>query len=126
MSSKVLIADDEPAIRALIRATLDSGRFEILEAGDGPSALAVARDERPDLMFIDWVMPGCSGLDVARALRSDPETARTKIVMLTGRTEGHDDDEAREAGIDEFITKPFSPLRLLDTVNEVLGPEALL
>jgi CheY-like chemotaxis protein len=122
----VLIADDEPAIRALIRATLDSDRFEIIEAGDGPTALALARERRPDLMFVDWIMPGCSGLEVARALRADPATAGTKLVMLSGRAQGYDDEEARAAGVDEYITKPFSPLRLLDAVNEVLGPEALL
>jgi DNA-binding response OmpR family regulator len=123
--AKVLIAEDDPSIRALIRLTLDSGRFEILEAGDGDSALETARAERPDLLFIDWNMPGLDGVDVCRALRSEPATADTKIVLVTARVQAEDRRLALDAGADDYITKPFSPLSLLDKVTEVLGPEAL-
>jgi DNA-binding response OmpR family regulator len=123
--AKVLIAEDDPSIRALIRLTLDSGRFEILEAGDGDSALTTAREERPDLLFLDWNMPGRDGVDVCRELRSEIDAWDLKIVMVTARVQAEDRSEALAAGADDYITKPFSPLSLLDKVTEVLGPEAL-
>ena len=123
--AKVLIAEDDPSIRALIRLTLDSGRFEILEAGDGDSALDTALAQRPDLLFIDWNMPGRDGLDVCRTLRADTATAGVKIVLVTARVQPEDRRAALDAGADDYLTKPFSPLSLLDKVTEVLGPEAL-
>ena len=123
---KVLIADDQEAIRDVIRLTLDSGHFDILEAGDGASALELARAERPDVLFLDWSMPGPSGLDVCRALRDDPRTSATKIVMVTGHVGVEEQAAGFAAGADDYITKPFSPLELLDKVSEVLGPEAFI
>jgi two-component system phosphate regulon response regulator PhoB len=124
--AKILIAEDEPALRELIRLTLETGRFEIVEAEDGVTAAATVRRERPDLVFLDWRMPGMSGLEVCRALRADPDTAGTKVVMVTARSQGVDRDAAMAAGVDDFIAKPFSPVSLLDKVVEVLGPDALL
>ena len=105
--AKVLIADDHANMRQLVRLTLETGRFEIFEAPDGDAALAVATRERPDLVFLDWTMPGTPGVEVCRALRDDPETAHSM-------------------GADDYITKPFSPIQLLEKVRDVLGPEALL
>jgi len=122
---RILIADDDSTIRALIRATLELDDVEILEAEDGVNAVARARDFRPDLVLVDWSMPGQSGLEVCKALRSDPVTAGAKIVMLTARAQGDDRLAGLAAGADDFITKPFSPLALLDTVAEMLGPDAL-
>jgi two-component system phosphate regulon response regulator PhoB len=124
--ARILIVEDDPALRGLIRVTLDSGAFEILEAEDGPGALEMARRTRPDLIFLDWQMPGMSGLAVARALRAEAATAATRIVMVTARQRKADEESGRRAGVDDFIVKPFSPVRLLDKVVEVLGPEALL
>ena len=124
--TKVLIADDEPSMRALVRLTLESHRFEILEAEDGERALELARRELPDLLFLDWTMPGISGLDVCRQLREEPATAELRVVMLTARTQDFDRLAATAVGVDDYITKPFSPLRLLEKVHETLGPEALL
>jgi DNA-binding response OmpR family regulator len=106
--------------------TLDSGRFDILEASDGTTALEQARAERPDILFLDWAMPGPSGIDVCKALRGDPRTSATKIVMVTGRTGVDEQAAGFAAGADDYITKPFSPLELLDKVTEVLGPEAFI
>ena len=122
---RVLIADDNESMRSLMALTLDSGRFEILEAQDGVSAIEVALAERPELIFLDWSMPGRSGIEVCRALREDPRTAGTKIVMVTARVQDHERQAGFEAGADDYITKPFSPIQLLDKVAEVLGPEAL-
>jgi two-component system alkaline phosphatase synthesis response regulator PhoP len=124
--AKVLIADDQPNMRQLVRLTLESGHFEILEASDGDAALAVARAERPDLLFLDWTMPGLAGVEVCRALREDPDTAGMRIVMLTARSQDSDRLHAQEMGADDYITKPFSPIQLLEKVRDVLGPEALL
>jgi len=123
---KVLIADDQESMRSLIRVTLDSGHFEILEAPDGAAAARIARDEQPDLVFLDWTMPALSGIEVCQKLRDDPRTATTKIVMVTGRADVDEQAAGFAAGADDYITKPFSPLELLDKVSEVLGPEAFI
>lgn len=122
----ILIADDEDALRALVRVTLDSGRFQIVEAVDGIEALRLARQHHPDLLFLDWAMPGLSGLEVCRRLRADPETKHLTIVMLTARAQEFDRAAAIEVGVDAYITKPFSPLRLLDAVRDKLGASALV
>ena len=123
---KVLIADDAEGIRSVIRLTLEGGRFDILEAEDGAQAIHLARQEQPDMLFLDWSMPGTSGIDVCRELRSDPRTAGAKIVMVTGRAGEDEQVAAFAAGADDYITKPFSPLELLGKVSEVLGPEAFI
>lgn len=124
--AKVLIAEDEASVRSLICLTLDSGGFEILEVEEGTSAVLTARREHPALLFLDWAMPGKSGIDVCRELRADPLTSQIRIVMLTARSEEDGREAALAAGADDYITKPFSPLELLDKVSEVLGPDALL
>jgi two-component system, OmpR family, alkaline phosphatase synthesis response regulator PhoP len=123
---KVLIADDQPSIRRIIRLTLETGHFEILEAPDGPAALDLARREHPDLVFLDWTMPGMPGIEVCRRLRDDPATETIRIVMLTARSQPADRAIATAMGADDYMTKPFSPLELLGAVRDVLGPEALL
>jgi two-component system phosphate regulon response regulator PhoB len=123
---KVLIADDQESMRSLIRITLESGHFEILEAADGGSATRVAHEHQPDLVFLDWTMPGLTGIEVCRNLREDPRTAGAKIVMVSGRVDVEEQAEGFAAGADDYITKPFSPLELLDKVSEVLGPEAFI
>ncbi len=124
--AKILIAEDEGSVRSLIRMTLDSGHTEIFEVDNGASAVEIARRELPELLFLDWSMPGMSGIDVCRTLHNDPATAGIKVVMLTSRCDSSDRLAGFEAGADEYITKPFSPLQLLDKVIEVLGPDALI
>lgn len=121
----ILIADDEPALRALVRATLDTGRFEILEASNGDEALALASEHLPDLTFLDWAMPQRSGLDVCKELRANPRTEKLTVIMLTARSQEFDRAAAVEVGVDAYVTKPFSPLRLLDAVRDTLGPASL-
>ena len=124
--AKILIAEDDPTVRALIQMTLDSGASEILEVEDGKAALEVAHRDLPELIFLDWSMPGSDGLAVCRALREHPRTADIKIVMLTARSDAEDRAAGLDAGADDYITKPFSPVQLLDKVIEVLGPDALI
>lgn len=121
----ILIADDEAALRSLVRATLETGRFEILEAADGDEALALATEHLPDLTFLDWAMPQRSGLDVCKELRANPRTAGLNVIMLTARSQDFDREAALEHGVNAYVTKPFSPLRLLDAVRDQLGPAAL-
>lgn len=118
---KLLIADDEDGIRSLVRMTLAVDSFEILEARDGDEALAVARRERPDLLFLDVMMPGTSGVDVCRTLKEDPATAGITIVMLTAKAQEQDREEGLAAGADDYFTKPFSPVSLLTKVEEVFA-----
>ncbi len=124
--AKILIAEDEPSVRSLIRLTLDSGQTEILEVADGASAIEVALRELPELLFLDWGMPGRSGIEVCRALRAAPEAEGMKIVMLTARADDSDRLAGLDAGVDDYICKPFSPVQLLDKVIEVLGADALI
>jgi two-component system phosphate regulon response regulator PhoB len=122
---KVLIADDEEAMRTLVRITLGTGQFELIEATDGAMALALAREHHPDLFLLDWAMPVMSGLEVCQKLRADATTRDLRIVMLTARAQAFDKTAALEAGVDDYITKPFSPLELLDKVRDALGPGVL-
>jgi DNA-binding response OmpR family regulator len=122
---RILIAEDDESLRALIRLTIEVGDVEIHEAGDGEAALADARRCRPDLVLLDWSMPGRSGLEVCRELRADVRTSGATIVMITARAQEADRRAGFEAGADLYLTKPFSPLELLDTLRDVLGPDAL-
>jgi DNA-binding response OmpR family regulator len=118
---KLLIADDEPGVRALVRMTLEVDSFEILEARDGEEALALAREHLPDLMFLDVAMPHLSGVDVCRELKGDPATASIPVVMLTAKAQEADREDGLAAGADDYFTKPFSPVSLLTKVTQILG-----
>ena len=120
MSRTILVVDDDPLIRKLITATLeDVAGFHLCEAGDGEEVLATAVAENPAIVLLDIDMPRLDGVETCRRLRSDPLTADTTIVMLTGLSDGHAQDRAVAAGADLFLTKPFSPLRLLRLVDEI-------
>ncbi len=121
----ILVADDNETLRRVIVLTLGEGRFEIVQAADGPNALRLAKERCPRLIFLDWTMPGMSGLEVCRRLREDDSLADCRIIMLTGRAGDDDRREGLAAGADDFVTKPFSPLDILDKVSETLGPTAL-
>ncbi len=116
---KILIADDEASLRLLVAATLEDERFQITEAKDGTSALAMARAEHPDLVLLDVAMPGLDGLEVCRAIKRDPALAGTTVVMLTAKAQEADRRRGLEAGADAYLTKPFSPLELLRLVEQV-------
>jgi two-component system phosphate regulon response regulator PhoB len=123
---KVMLVEDEEAVRLLLRLTLEVGSIEIVEAEDGETALQRYLAERPDVIFLDWALPGRSGLDVCRQIRDLPRNEETKIIMLTARTGDAQRAEGLAAGADDYISKPFSPEHLLDKLREILGPRALL
>jgi CheY-like chemotaxis protein len=119
-TKKVLIADDEDNLRLLVRTTLEDPKYEILEAADGHQALGAVRTGRPDLVVLDWMMPGMSGIEVLRQLREDPATAGIPVIMLTAKAQQKDMDRGRALGARAYLTKPFSPLDLLQQVEEAL------
>lgn len=120
---KLLIVDDEDGVRSLVRMTLDSGYYEILEAQEGRQALEFARAHHPDLVLLDVMLPDMSGFDICRELKNDPRMASTTIVMLTARAQQTDVGEAEAAGADGYFTKPFSPIALMRKVESILGAE---
>jgi DNA-binding response OmpR family regulator len=121
----VLIADDEDSVVALVRVTLEDERVRVIAASDGVAALALADEIAPDLVFLDVHMPGHDGVEVCRRLRTDARFARTPIIMLTAATRPEDVRRGLDAGATEYLTKPFSPVRLL-TLIDTLVPGAAL
>jgi two-component system chemotaxis response regulator CheY len=116
----ILIVDDDPVIRMLITTTLrDISGYRLEQAGDGMQALEAALREQPEIVFLDYDMPRLNGIETCRRLRSDPATAEATIVMLTGMSDDPAQQRARAAGADLYLTKPFSPLRLLRLVDEI-------
>ena len=120
----LLIADDEPGVRALVRMTLERNNFTIVEATNGAEALELALHHRPDLVLLDVMMPIMTGIEVCRAIKSAADLSHTTVVLLTAKAQEHDRLEGKSAGADEYFTKPFSPLALLRKVDDVLhvGP----
>ncbi len=114
---KILVLDDEPKIVQLARDYLERAGFTVLSAGDGKTALAAARAEKPDLVILDLGLPEMDGLDVARALRRE---SNVPIIMLTARGEETDKLVGLELGADDYITKPFSPKEMVARVRAVL------
>lgn len=119
---KLLIADDDPALRLLVAATLASEPYEVLEAATGLEALAVATNERPHIALLDLHMPGLNGLDVCRRIKEDPELQSVAVIMLTGAGAPADKEAGQAAGADDYLTKPFSPLDLLRTIERLAPP----
>ena len=124
MLKKILLVDDEEDILRLVSSTLEGDeRYAILVARDGIEALDVAKREKPDILFLDILMPRMDGHEVCRALKENPDTASIKVVMLTALTHEMDRDLARDNDADAYFTKPFSPTALIDKVDELLSQE---
>lgn len=120
MLAKVLVADDEEDIRVLVSATLGR-RYSLILASDGEEALRRAREDGPDLVFLDAMMPKMDGFEVCSRLKADTATAHVKVVMLTAMAQELDRRRAEESGVDYYFTKPFSPTALLSKVEELVG-----
>lgn len=121
MTSKtVLIVDDEAPIREMIAVALEMADYHCLEAEDAQQAHSLVVDRQPDLILLDWMMPGTSGIEFARRLKRDPITAEIPIIMLTARSEEDNKILGLEAGADDYITKPFSPRELIARLKAVL------
>jgi CheY-like chemotaxis protein len=121
ISVKLLICDDERVLRMLVHAALAPRGYAITEARSGEESIDLARREHPDLIVLDMMMPGRSGLEVLGELRRDPDFVRTPVLMLSARTQAGDMEAAVRAGADRFMAKPFSPLELATVVDEMLA-----
>ena len=122
MTKTILLVDDEEPILALMSATLGGGdRYCLLFASNGDEAIKVCQDVKPDLLFLDIMMPDLDGYEVCRSLKQNPSTTDIKIIMLTAMAQEFDRHKAVEVGADEYMTKPLSPTMLLERVEEILG-----
>ena len=120
MSGKILLVEDELAIREMIGFTLSQAGFSYVEAGDTNQAEAELIQELPDLILLDWMLPGQSGIDFARRLRRDEATRDIPIIMVTARGEQEDKVRALKLAADDYITKPFAPEELVARIEAVL------
>ena len=116
----ILIADDEPHVVELVRVTLEDDRVHVVEAADGAGALRLAADLEPELIFLDVHLPDMSGLEVCRRLRKQSRVAGAQIVILTAAAQQDDIARGLAAGATHYLTKPFSPVRLLSLVEQLL------
>ncbi len=120
MPGRILLVEDEPAIRDMVRLALTQAGYESREAADSRSAQAQILVELPDLILLDWMLPGQSGIEYARQLRQEKLTRDVPIIMLTARTEETDKVRGLDSGADDYITKPFSTRELLARINALL------
>jgi DNA-binding response OmpR family regulator len=118
---KVLICDDEPYIVESVSYVVRKAGYTVVVAEDGEEALEAGLREKPELVFLDIMMPRMTGYEVCRRLKEDPETRDTYIIMLTARGQEEDERKALEMGADEFMTKPFSPRKMRAKLIEILG-----
>lgn len=117
MSYKILVVDDEPPIVRLMEFILARHGHQMLTAVNGEQALEMVREHKPDLVLLDIMMPRVDGYEVARILRADPQFAQMPIIMLSAKAQEEDIQRGMEVGVDEYITKPFSPDHLVQVVD---------
>jgi len=117
---KVLIVDDEAPIREMIAVALEMAGYECVEAANVQEAHSIVVDQRPDMILLDWMLPGVSGVEFARRLKREEHTAELPIIMLTAKGEEENKVQGLESGADDYITKPFSPRELVARLKAVL------
>ncbi len=121
MPSRVLVVDDDPVIQSLLRVNFEMEGYEVIVACDGVEGLERARNDDPHVVVCDIMMPRMDGLTVARELKADPATADIPILLLSAKAQEADVRAGEEAGADDYVTKPFDPLNLLDRVAALLA-----
>ncbi|OGA67123.1 MAG: phosphate regulon transcriptional regulatory protein PhoB [Betaproteobacteria bacterium RIFCSPLOWO2_12_FULL_68_20] len=124
MAANILLVEDEPAIQELIAVNLEHAGHHVIRARDAEGALGIVRNALPDLLLIDWMLPGMSGVSLARQLRQEERTREIPIILLTARSAEADKVAGLEAGADDYVTKPFSPKELLARIKAVLRRRA--
>ncbi len=117
----VLVVDDDPVILKLLEVNFDMEGFAVLVARDGAEGVEVARRERPDLIVSDIMMPVMSGIELVAELKGDPDTSDIPIILLSAKAQNADVHTGLDAGADDYVTKPFEPLDLVDRVNRLLA-----
>ena len=116
----VLVVEDDPTILQLLEVNFEMEGYIVLRAEDGEQGLAVARESRPDVIVSDVMMPKMSGLELVQALKTSADTKAIPVILLSAKAQGTDVRMGLEAGADDYVTKPFEPLDLIDRVNAVL------
>jgi len=119
MRERILVVEDEKDVREMIRLNLKAAGFDVVEAGNGAEALALAKNDPPKVIILDLMMPEMSGIEVCRALRRNPGTSRIPVLMLTAKSTEEDKVVGFEVGADDYVTKPFSPRELVLRVRAV-------
>ena len=117
----VLVVDDDPVILKLLEVNFEMEGFQVVRAADGAEGLERAREVLPDIVVLDVMMPRMTGYEVAKALREDSDTAHIPIIFVTARAQSSDVERGMELGVEDYVTKPFDPLDLIDRVNNLLA-----
>ena len=120
MTPNILVVEDESALVTLLKYNLEKEGFSVAAARDGEEGVLMARESKPDLILLDWMLPLLSGIEVCRQLRRRPETRAIPIIMLTARGEEGDKLRGLDSGADDYVTKPFSPTELVARIRAVL------
>ena len=124
MTTTILVVEDEPAILELVAVNLRHAGFQVFRAASAEEAETIIQSELPDLIVLDWMLPGSSGISLAKKLRSEERTREQPIIMLTARVHEEDKVQGLEAGADDYVTKPFSPKELVARIRAVLRRRA--
>jgi two-component system alkaline phosphatase synthesis response regulator PhoP len=119
-TKKILIADDNENIRDALTYLLEDEGYDLLLAKDGADTIRKVRELRPDILFLDIMMPEINGYDVCRTIKNDPELKNTYVIMLTAKGQVLEQERGREVGADEYVVKPFSPMEILAKVKAIL------
>ncbi len=119
--NKILVVDDEPNIVRSLTFVLNKGGYDVSFARDGEQAMTMIRDSKPNILILDVMMPNKSGYEVCNEIKSDPDLRDIHVVMLTAKGQDDDRESALSQGADEYISKPFSPIKILARVKELLG-----
>jgi DNA-binding response OmpR family regulator len=119
----ILVVDDEPFICRSLTFVLRKDNYRVLEARNGEEALAAIKEHKPDLVFLDVMMPKINGFEVTERVRADPELAAIKIILLTAKGQESDRAVGKTAGANDYMTKPFSPTKILERAREILGAD---
>ena len=125
LTNTVLVVEDDPDIRELLRFTLERAGLKVVEAESGEDALTVLDGPQPSIAIIDWMLPGINGVELTRRLRKDPLTSAMPLIMLTARGEEADKLKSFDSGIDDYLTKPFSPKELVARVKALIRRSGL-
>ena len=117
----VLVVDDDPVIQRLLQVNFEMEDYTVITAGDGVEGLERARKEKPDIVLLDIMMPKMNGLEVCAALKGDPKTNGIPVILLSAKAQSADLQAGSDTGADDYVTKPFDPLELLEKVAEMLA-----
>ncbi len=118
---KILVVDDEPFILMIIEDKLKKAGYEVLTQRTSNNAMEFIEANKPDVIILDWMLPGLSGIDICKALKKNPATSSTPILMLTAKGQEADEEIGYKNGVEHYITKPFSPKALLNLVESTIG-----